>query len=48
MFLDQRRPPTELLDVVGACGIQGTPPDNAEVSLAARLDIDRPVVADAL
>ncbi len=48
MSLDQRRPPTELLDVVGACGIQDTPPGNAEVSLAARLDIDRPVVADAL
>jgi hypothetical protein len=46
--LDRRRPASELLAVVGACGVQDTPPGNADVSLAARLDIDRPVVADAL
>ena len=46
--LDRRRPAMELLDVVGACGVQDTPPGNADVSLAARLDIDAPVVQEAL
>ncbi len=44
--LGRRRPATELGDVVGACGLQDTPPGNAEVSLAARLDIDAPLVAE--
>jgi Winged helix DNA-binding domain len=43
-----RRPAAELAGVVGACGIQDTPPGNAEVSLAARLDVDRPVVEEAV
>ena len=46
--LDQRRPATQLLDVVGACGIQDTPPGNADVALGARLDVDAPVVAEAV
>ena len=46
--LDRRRPATELLEVVGACGVQDTPPGNADVSLAARLDIDAPVVEAAV
>jgi hypothetical protein len=46
--LDRRRPASRLLDVVGACGIQDTPPGNANVSLAARLDIDAPVVEQAV
>jgi hypothetical protein len=46
--LDERRPRKDLLKVVGACGIQDTPPGNADVALAARLDIDAPVVADAV
>ncbi len=46
--LDRRRPTTELLDVVGACGIQDTPHGNADVALGARLDIDAPVVAEAV
>jgi len=46
--LDRRRPMTELAGVVGACGIQDTPPGNADVSLAARLDIDGPVVKGAV
>ena len=46
--LDRRRPASDLLDVVRACGIQDTPPGNADVSLAARLDLDGPVVGDAV
>jgi Winged helix DNA-binding domain len=46
--LDQRRPATQLLDVVGACGIQDTPPGNADVSLAGRVDMDGPVVAESV
>ena len=46
--LDRRRPATHLLDVVGACGIQDTPPGNADVSLAARLDMDGPVIAESV
>jgi len=46
--LGRRRPATELADVVGACGVQDTPPGNADVSLAARLDIDGPVVEGAV
>ncbi len=45
--LDRRRPATELAGVAGACGVQDTPPGNADVSLAARLDIDSPVVKKA-
>ena len=43
-----RRPETDLLDVVAMCGVQDTPPGNADVSLAARLDIDRPIAAEAV
>ena len=46
--LDRRRPATELAGVAGACGVQDTPPGNAEVSLAARLDVDGPVVKEAV
>ncbi|HVE45856.1 MAG TPA: crosslink repair DNA glycosylase YcaQ family protein [Acidimicrobiales bacterium] len=46
--LDRRRPARKLLEVVGACGIQDTPPGNADVSLAARLDIEGPVVEEAV
>lgn len=46
--LDRRRPATALLDVVGACGVQDTPPGNADVSLAARLEVHGPVVEDAV
>jgi hypothetical protein len=46
--LDRRRPRADLLDVAGACGVQDTPPDSAEVSLAARVDLDAPVVDDAV
>jgi hypothetical protein len=46
--LGRRRPATELGDVAGACGVQDTPPGNADVSLAARLDLPGPVVADAV
>jgi hypothetical protein len=46
--LDRRRPASELAEVVGACGIQDTPPGNADISLAARLDIERPVVEEAV
>ena len=46
--LDRRRPATDLLHVAGACGVQDTPPGNAEVSLAARLDLDGPVVEQAV
>ncbi len=46
--LDRRRPAKELAGVVGACGVQDTPPGNADVSLAARLDVDGPVVKAAV
>jgi Winged helix DNA-binding domain len=46
--LDRRRSTTELLDVVGACGVQDTPPGNAEISLAARLDLDAPAVQEGI
>lgn len=46
--LDRRRPATELLRVAGACGVQDTPPGNADVSLAARLDVDGPMVEEAV
>jgi hypothetical protein len=46
--LDHRRPATDLLAVVGACGVQDTPPGNADVSLAARLDLAGPVVERAV
>lgn len=46
--LDRRRPAADLLDVAGACGVQDTPPGNAEVSLAARLDLDGPVAEAAV
>ena len=46
--LRRRRPATELSDVVGACGVQDTPPGNADVSLAARLDVHVPVVEEAV
>ena len=46
--LDRRRPASELLDIAGACGVQDTPPGNADVSLAARLDLDGPVVEKAV
>lgn len=46
--LDERRSAKQLLDVVGACGIQDTPPGSADLSLAARLNIDAPTVADAV
>ena len=46
--LDRRRPAAELVGVAGACGVQDTPPGNAEVSIAARLDVDGPLVKDAV
>ena len=46
--LDRRRPVEDLLAVAGACGVQDTPPGNADVSLAARLDGDAPVVEQAV
>jgi hypothetical protein len=46
--LDRRRRAKGLLDVVGVCGIQDTPPGNADVSLAARLDVDGPVVEQSV
>lgn len=47
--LDERRPPSALLDVAGSsCGIQDTPPGSAAVALAARLDLDAPPVTDEL
>ncbi len=46
--LDRRRPATDGLDVAGACAVQDTPPGNADVSLAARLDIHAPVVEEAV
>jgi len=35
--LDRRRPPADLLPVVGACGIQNSPPGSALLALHARL-----------
>lgn len=46
--LDRRRSLGDLGAVAGACGIQDTPPGNADVALAARLDLSGPVVADAV
>jgi hypothetical protein len=46
--LDRRRPVAALGDVAGACGIQDTPPGNADVSLAARLDVEGPVTDAAV
>jgi hypothetical protein len=46
--LDRRRPAEELPAVTGACGVQDTPPANADVSLAARLDVDGRVVEEAI
>jgi hypothetical protein len=46
--LGERRPDTDLLDVVAMGGVQDTPPGNADVSLAARLDIDCPIAAEAV
>ena len=46
--LDERRPAARLLDVVGACGIQDTPPGSADVSLAARLSINAPCAREAV
>ncbi|MDQ3931335.1 MAG: winged helix DNA-binding domain-containing protein, partial [Actinomycetota bacterium] len=46
--LAEKRERADLVDVVGSCGIQDTPPGNADVALAARLDLDGPVVADAV
>jgi Winged helix DNA-binding domain len=46
--LDRRRAVTDLAGVVGACGIQDTPPGNADVSLAARLEVDGPVLEAAV
>lgn len=46
--LDRRRPATKLADVAGACGVQDTPPGNADVSFATRLDIDGPVAKEAV
>ena len=46
--LDRRRRATELAAVAGACGVQDTPPGNADVSLAARLDVDGAVVEEAV
>ena len=46
--LDRRRPTSALLDVVGACGVQDTPPGSADVSLAARIDIDAPFAVEEI
>lgn len=46
--LHRRRPAGALAAVAGGCGIQDTPAGNADVSLAARLDVAHPVVADAV
>ena len=46
--LDRRRSPDDLAAVAGACGVQDTPPRNADVALAARLDLAGPVVAAAV
>ncbi len=46
--LDRRRPAADQGHVAGACGIQDTPPGNADVSLAARLDVGGPVAEAAV
>jgi hypothetical protein len=46
--LDRRRPIGALGAVVGACGIQDTPPGVADTSLAARLDLDAPIAEHAI
>ncbi len=46
--LDRRRPATDLIAVAGACGVQDTPPGTADVSLAARVDLDGPVADEAV
>ena len=46
--LDRRRPASELPAVAGRCGVQDTPPGNADVALAARLDVEGPVVKGAV
>lgn len=46
--LDRRRSAAQLLDVAGACGVQDTPPGNADVSFAARLDLGGPVLERAV
>lgn len=46
--LDERRSTRQVGDVVCRAGIQDTPPGNADVALAARLDIDAPFAADAV
>jgi hypothetical protein len=46
--LHRRRPAAALCDVAGACGVQDTPPGNADVALAARLELDEPVVEHAV
>ena len=46
--LDRRRPAKHLPAVTRACGMQDTPPGNADVSLAARLDVDGPVIERAI
>ena len=46
--LAERRPADDLLEVVRPCGVQDTPPGNADVALAARLDLSGPVAADAV
>ena len=46
--LDERRPATDLARVAGACGIQDTPPGNADVALAARVDLEGPAAAAAI
>jgi hypothetical protein len=46
--LGRRRPATELAGVAAACGVQDTPPGNADVSFAARLEIHAPVVREAV
>lgn len=36
--LDRRYPRSSLKEVVGACGVQNTPPGSASISLIARID----------
>ena len=46
--LTQRRGLTALVAVASVCGVQDTPPGNADVSLAARLQVHEPVAAKAV
>jgi hypothetical protein len=46
--LDHRRSVDQLVDVVSTVGVQDTPPGNADTSLAARLDSNGPIAADAV